>query len=241
MPLWSEWTRRVDALRPACARTLTFLWLSVALLSLCARGDLAGVTSWVRSGFLDGRAYRRLLHLFAGGGVRVEALTRCWVALVLGPFRPVVVAGYRIAVTDGLKVPKEGRRMPGVKSLHQESQNNSKPTYIMGHSFQAVGLLVEGGHGPLCVPLASRLHEGVKAGPGEAGTLLDKLVAFFLPLASDLRAPVLLLADAYYASRKIILPLLAAGHHLVTRVRTNALAYRPVTPPAQLRRGRPRT
>jgi hypothetical protein len=29
-----------------------------------------------------------------------------------------------------------------------------------------------------------------------------------------------LVADAYYASRKVILPLLADGHHLVTRART---------------------
>lgn len=241
MPLWPEWTARLDALRPACARTLTFRWLCVALLGLCAGGDRLGVTSWVRSGFLDGNVYRRLLHLFAGGGVRVEALTRCWVGLVLALFRPFEVEGYRLAVADGLKVPKEGRHMPAVKSLHQESQNNSKPPYIMGHSFQVVGLLVEGDRAPLCVPLASRLHEGVKAGPGEARTLLDKLVALFLPLASELRTPVILLADAYYASRKIILPLLAAGHHLVTRVRTNAVAYRPVTPPVKRCRGRPRT
>ena len=240
MLLWPEWTRRLAPLRPACARTRTFLWLCTALLGLGARVDQAGVTSWVRSGFLEGTAYRRLLHLFAGGGVRVEVLTRCWVGLALTLFRPVTVEGLRVAVTDGLKVPKEGRRMPAVKSLHQESANNSKPPYIMGHSFQVVGLLVEGRDAPLCVPLATRLHEGVKAGPGERRTLLDKLVSLFLPLASQVGGPTVLLADAYYASRKIVLPLLAAGHHLVTRVRTNAVAYRPVTPPAPRRRGRPR-
>lgn len=238
--LWPEWSDHLQALRPACARTRTFLWLSAALLGLCALGDRAGVTSWVRSGFLSGVAYRRLLHLFAGGGVRLEALTHSWVGLVLTLFQPLDVDGYRIAVTDGLKVPKEGHRMPGVKSLHQESPNNSKPPYIMGHSFQVVGLLAEGNPAPVCVPLASRLHEGVKSGPGEKRTLLDKLVALFLPLASELGGPALLLADAYYASRKIVLPLLAAGHHLVTRVRTNAVAYRLPTPPLRRRRGRPR-
>ncbi|EQD48395.1 conserved hypothetical protein, secreted, partial [mine drainage metagenome] len=106
MLLWSEWTRRLAPLRPACARSRTFLWLCTALLGLCARADQAGVTSWVRSGFLEGAAYRRLLHLFAGGGVRVDALTRCWVGLVLSLFRPFTVEGFRVAVTDGLKVPK---------------------------------------------------------------------------------------------------------------------------------------
>ena len=36
--------------------------------------------------------------------------------------------------------------MPAVKSLHQESENNSKTSFIMGHSFQVLGLLV---HGPI--------------------------------------------------------------------------------------------
>lgn len=160
--------------------------------------------------------------------------------LVLSRFRPVEVLGRRLVVADGLKVPKEGQKMPGVKSLHQESENNSKPEYIMGHSWQAVGLLAESGSGPVCVPLSSRLHDGLKRSPGERSTLLDKLVAVFLPLAALLEKPVILLADAYYASRKIILPLLAAGHHLVTRVRRNAVAYCCVTPPAHRRRGRPR-
>jgi hypothetical protein len=44
--------------------------------------------------------------------------------------------GYRIFIADGLKVPKEGKKMPAVKALHQESQDNSKPAFIMGHSFQ---------------------------------------------------------------------------------------------------------
>ncbi|MGH2625850.1 MAG: transposase, partial [Anaerolineales bacterium] len=230
----------MGALRPACSRLRSFLWLGLALLGLCARSEVAGVTSCVRAGFLDGACYRRFLHLFRSSGVDLAALARQWVRLVLSRFRPLEVAGHRLVVADGLKVPKEGRRMPGVKSLHQESENNSKPEYIMGHSWQAMGLLVESDSGPVCVPLASRLHDGIKRGPGERRTLLDKLVGLFLPLAGLLEKPVILLADAYYASRKIVLPLLAAGHHLVTRVRSNAVAYRPHAPPARRRRGRPR-
>jgi hypothetical protein len=49
-----------------------------------------------------------------------------------------------------------------------------------------------------------------------------------------------LVADAYYTSRKVILPLLAQGHHLVTRARLNTVAYRPARRPARRRRGRPR-
>lgn len=201
---------------------------------------MAGVTSWIRAGFLSPDCYHRLLHVLHATSVSLDKLTQQWVSIVLTRFRPLEVAGSRIVVADGLKIGKEGRRMPGVKSLHQESQNNSKAPYIMGHSFQVVGLLVEGNPGPVCVPLASRLHEGIKAGPGEKRTLLDKLVTLFLPLAAVLQKPVILLADAYYASRKIVLPLLKEGHHLVTRVRSNCVAYRPAPTPKKRRRGRPR-
>jgi len=64
-----------------------------------------------------------------------------------------------VFVADGIKIPKEGRKVPAVKKLFQQSENNSKPTFIFGHSFEALGLLV---HGPLghiaCVPLLSRIQ-----------------------------------------------------------------------------------
>jgi hypothetical protein len=131
--------------------------------------------------------------------------------------------------------------MPGVKKLHQESQNNSKPEYIMGHSFQAISLLVSGP--ALCfaaVPLISRIHEGLLWSRNCKRTLLDKMAQLFLEVAAHLELPLTLVADAYYASRKILLPLLKKGHHLVTRLRITAVAYHPAPKPQKRRRGRPK-
>ncbi len=50
----------------------------------------------------------------------------------------------------------------------------------------------------------------------------------------------MLVVDAYYASRKILRPLLAAGHHVITRVRFNAVAYCRAAQPAKRGPGRPR-
>ena len=61
-------------------------------------------------------------------------------------------------VGDGIKVPKCGRKMPGgVKLLHQQSGSNTKPEYIMGHSLQAVSLLVQAASSFFAVPLAVRI------------------------------------------------------------------------------------
>ena len=67
--------------------------------------------------------------------------------------------------------------MSAVKFLHQESQNNTKPKYIMGHSL-AISLLGHCGAGQVAaVPLISRIHEGLVYSNRDARTLLDKLVA----------------------------------------------------------------
>lgn len=56
----------------------------------------------------------------------------------------------------------------------------------------------------------------------------------------QLPVPYYLVADAYYASQKIVLPLLESENHLVTRVRNNAVAYEHPSQPKTKKRGRPR-
>jgi hypothetical protein len=143
-----------------------------------------------------------------------------------------------VLVADGLKAPKAGKKMPAVKSLHQESAGNTKPAFIMGHSCQAVAVLVQAVGGCLAVPLACRIHEGIVFSNRWRRTLLDKLVGLLFDLG--LETSFYLIADAYYASRKVALPLLAEGHPLVSRLRSNATAYEPAAPSAARRRGRPK-
>ena len=241
MDLWAEVYRCVQTLRKACTRKRTFLWLLLAIACLLARPDLAGVTSFVRAGWLKERCYRRLLNLFHTPALRLDVLTACWVKLVLTLFSPVTVGGYHVCVADGLKVPKEGKKMPAVKSLHNSSDDNSKPPFIMGHSFQAISLLAQGFGGVVCaVPLLSRISEGLVFCNANRRTLLDKLVTLFFEVCAHFDGPLLLVADAYYASGKIIRPLMTGNHQLLTRVRVNAVAYHCAPQPKVRRPGRPK-
>ena len=240
MKLWIVWYQTVVALRPACARTRTFLWFLVVLAAMTVRTDLAGVTSLVRSHWLRPRCYHRLLYFFHSPALDLSKLIRTWAALVVRVFsRRLIRVGDRVVLlADGLKAAKEGKKMPGVKSLHQESAGNTKPTFIMGHSCQAVALLVQAVGGCLAVPLACRIHEGIVFSNRWRRTLLDKLVGLLFDLRLD--ASFYLIADAYYASRKVAIPLLEQGHHLVSRLRCNATAYEPAAPSTSRRRGRPK-
>ena len=92
------------------------------------------------------------------------------------------VNGRLVALVDGLKRPKEGKKMPGVKSLHQESRCNAKASFIMGHSLQAVALLAQRAGVYQAVPVAARIHEGVVWSNRDRRTLLDKLGVLLLGL-----------------------------------------------------------
>jgi hypothetical protein len=242
MTLWTHWLQAVMALRPACHRARTFLWMLLVLMGLCCRADNAGVTSFVRVLNLRGQAYHRFLHLFHTTGLDLDVLTAYWARLCLALFRPFEVGSRLVCLADGIKAPKEGKHMPAVKRLHQQSASNTKPEYIMGHSLQAISLLVHAPGGQVAaVPLTSRIHEGLVFSNRDARTLLDKLVALLLSIARRWGRQVLLVADAYYASAKVILPLLDEQHHLVTRAKTNVVAYMPVPKVVSRGRGRPRT
>jgi hypothetical protein len=181
-------------LRVACNRERNFLWLLTGLAGICARPDLLGVTSIVRALGLSARCYQRLLGFFHSPGIDLEVLTGRWVQIALERFTAHRLGGLLVLLADGLKVPKSGRKMPAVKRLHQVSESNTKPEYIRGHSLQVVSLLVCAASTFLAVPLAARIHEGVKFTNRDQRTLPQKLTTLIDSLA--LKEPCVLIADA---------------------------------------------
>jgi hypothetical protein len=239
MQLWITWWNAIWLLRPGCSRLRTFLWFAACVAGLTVRTDLLGVTSIVRALGLHGRYYHRLLENFHSTGVRLDKMSALWAQVVLRLFPdPLRVNGRLVLVGDGIKVPKSGKKMPAVKLLHQESESNTKPEYIMGHSLQAVSVLVHAGKSVLAVPLATRIHEGLVWSNRDQRTLLDKMLALLTIV--DIHDPFYFVADAYYASQKIINGLLEQDNHLVTRVRSNAVAYTRYEHQGPKKRGRPR-
>ncbi len=240
MGLWLDWWEMVRELRPGFARERTFMWFVVCLAATSIRCDLLGVSSFVRTLGLLPFCYDRLLDMFHSRAILLDQLTRTWTTLVMRSLRAFLHRenGRIVLLADGIKAPKTGRKMPAVKKLHQESQNNTKPEYIFGHSCQAVALVLCAASTFFAMPLCCRIHEGLVFSNRDRRTLLDKLVLLIETLAIDV--PFYLVADAYYASASIIGPLLKAGHHLVTAVRSNAVAYKPVEHPPRKGPGRKR-
>jgi hypothetical protein len=214
--------------------------MAASLAAMTARGDLFGVTSLVRALGLKKACYERILGFFHSKALDLDKLTRLWVT-VIQKVQPGIlrINGRRVIVGDGIKVPKSGKKMPAVKRLHQQSDSNTKPGYIMGHSCQAVAILAGTLNTVFAVPLAARIHEGVLFNNNDKRTLLDKMVLLINSLG--LTDPFYFVADAYYTAGKVIRGLIDKGNHLISRVKKNAVAYeQPPKLDGPKRRGRPR-
>lgn len=240
LELWAVWWNAILLLRPAFSRLRTFMWFVTAVAGLTVRVELLGVTSIVRALNLRPRLYTKLLDHFHSSGVKLERLSALWAQVVLQLFPGIVRVNNRLVlVGDGIKAPKRGKKMPAVKLLHQQSESSTKPEYIMGHSMQAVGLLVHAAKSVFSVPLAVRIHEGLVWSNRDKRTLLDKMLGLLDILAIE--APFYFVADAYYAAGKMVSGLLEQGNHLLTRVKSNAVAYAPAPPKkGRKTRGRPK-
>jgi len=239
MTLWMAWWEAITLLRPAFSRLRSFLWFALAVAGLAVRTEHLGVTSIVRALKLQPRLYNKLLRSFHSNAVGLDRLSALWAQAVTRLFRdPVRVNGRRVLVGDGIKVAKCGKKMPAVKLLHQESGTNTKPEFIMGHSLQAVSLLVQAAHSVFAVPLAMRIHEGLVWSNRDRRTLLDKMLSLLGVVA--ITDPYYFVADAFYAARKMVKGLCAQSNHLLSRVKSNAVAYIPHVQTEPKKRGRPK-
>ncbi len=239
MELWSNWWEVVRTLRPAFSRTKTFLWFVLVLIAFSVRRDPLGVTSLVRALCLDASNYERILHFFHSDAVKADKLSQLWLTAVLKFFPVRRIGDKPVAILDGVKNPKEGRKMPSVKHLYQGSGSNAKPEFVMGHSFQAFGILCSIRGYYFCVPVCARIHEGLVFSNRDRRTLIDK-AGLMLDDVFGKTHTFLLLADAYYANGKMLKSLTSGGSVLVARVRSNAVAHEEAAAPSARRRGRPK-
>lgn len=238
MALWNIWMALVNQLRTACSRNRSFFWLVIVLIGFSVKSDFLGVTSLARGAGLMSCYYTSLLNFFNSTAINLGRLQGLWIKLIFSGFSGIVILNGRcLVVGDGIKVAKEGRKMPGVKWLHQESESNSKAEYIMGHSIQAVSVLVKGLRTFFAVPLIAQIHEGICFHYQDSRTLLDKMFAILMKLS--LPKSFYFIADKYYCSGQLMKQLIASGVHMITMMKKNAVAYYPATSKSQ-GRGRPK-
>ena len=78
---------------------------------------------------------------FRSKAYRYVALLGAWQNFVVNQDKSVKVSERAVLLGDHTSVVKDGRKMPGVVSMHEESETQSKPAYFRGQCRGALGLL----------------------------------------------------------------------------------------------------
>ena len=171
------------------SRKAAFRWFVTITIGLMLRSDKLGVTSVIRDLALCPGCYDSMIHFFRASSWSLDSIRKCWFSAVR-QYAPLYKEGnLHILVGDGVKQSKEGRRMPGVKKLFQESENSAKPEYIHGHMFGGLGILAGNIRSWACIPLSIRLHDGLQASMDWKGTTV-----------SNASHVVQMVEDAYHAA-----------------------------------------
>ncbi len=208
-----------------------------------------GITSFVRELWINPTRYEAMLHFFRSNAWNLAGIQEHWYQIVSRLSELIMENAMPILIGDGTKEGKEGRRMPCVKKHYQESENSSKASYIFGHMFGGIGVLIGNADKMFCLPLSVTLHDGnkqIRNWMEEESAEESHVVRIVREACEIAKAfmPSILLLDRYFltvpALEMLEAQTLAAGRVLltiITKAKRNAIAYKyPVRKPG---RGRP--
>lgn len=220
--------------RPCFSRKAAFGWFVTIIVGFMIRSDMLGITSVIRDLSLDPMGYNSMGHFFRAGSWHWEDIFDIWVRTVL-KYAPLKrISGRVVLVGDGVKRALDGKYMPCTKKMVQESESASKPTFIHGHLWGAVGILAGSTSKIFCLPLSIQIHDGDRAISDWLG---DESVSHVVQMLRDgYRAAghvgrSLFVLDRYFLTQPMLREWRASPTgepgllHVVTRAKKNCIAY----------------
>lgn len=184
---------------------------------------------------------------FRAGSYHPERLRASWHRWVLSHAPLVEVAGRSVVLGAHTYVVKNGGRMPGVVSLRETSETQSKPDYFRGQCWGAVGLLVGTLSACFCLPLSLQIPQGFRhLGEEDANDPALKLGTRVVQMAWSFAQmndrPVWLVLDAFFATAPVFrlarsvwsVALQQPLVQVITRAKKNYVAYFPARGPILL-------
>lgn len=241
----------LSTFRNVFSRKAAYNWFVVVILGLMTRLDSLGVTSIIRALSLDPNKYESLLHFFRSDSFSLKTLKHAWHRLVRKNGRLYTLNGRTLLIGDGTKHPKEGRYMPGVKKLFQESENSSKPSYIFGHMYGGVAAVIYREKQHFAIPLDLNIQDGLdetslwkQGDPARSDSHVVQMIRNGYEAASSLGSSYMAL-DRYFLTVPALEELDRLNQEnpllqIITRAKTSCVAYE--LPPVSdtPHRGRPR-
>lgn len=152
MPALLYLYQMLETFRHLFSRRTPWLLFCLIIIGFIVTPHPEGLSSLCQFWLSHDTDYHRLLHFFHSRAWQLEPLIAHWSGLVLNQHIAVEVEGRHILLGDHTAVVKDARRMPGVVTLHQHSETQSKPTYFRGHYWGVLGLLTGSLQEAFCTP-----------------------------------------------------------------------------------------
>lgn len=186
-------------------REATWKQFTVLIIGFIIRNNVRGITSIVSSLRLTPEQYPLLLHYFRSSGYSTSRLYEEWIDIARRETAFLRISERVVMLGDHIKISKEGKRMPDIQVLHQDSENSGKGEYIEGHTYAQVSAVIAHGDVKRSLPLITELQ---KSPPRKAGTNKpdgDTLVTQMVNLAGKAvnalpdEDKTILVLDAYFS------------------------------------------
>jgi hypothetical protein len=189
--------------KKAFSRKTTWIIFCMVVLGFIGSPEMSGVTSFCRFWGLNTAGYHAFLHFFRVSTWSLDKVMECWWSFVLSQNETVESHGRAVLLGDHTNVPKDGRRMPCVVTMHQHSETQSKPSYFRGHCVGAIGMLIGSITAPFCIPLSLGIHQGLvhvneKMKEQNSETLGIRIVQMGLDFAIKNNLKCILTLDAFF-------------------------------------------
>jgi hypothetical protein len=190
----------------------------------------------VRWLYLAPTCYESILGFFRSKAWSLDHVIRTWCLFAKNNY-PIPLFNHRkLLIGDGIKISKEARKTPGVKYLHQDSNNSGKAEYIRGHHFGYVCLLVGSLRKAFGLPLRGELHEGVDELSNNYGmndlTIVTRMAYLVISVAKNMDGLCYVALDAYFSTGPAFITFQSTKNkmgeqivHLITRAKKNYVAY----------------
>ena len=180
----------------------------MVVLGFIGTTEMVGVPSFCRFREVGESLYKAFLHFFRGSPWSLPALVTQWGSFVLSQGVVLSVQGRLVLIGDHTFVLKDGRQMPGVVSMHQNSETQSKPSYFRAHCWGTIGLVVGSMVAPYCIPLMLSIHLGmIHIGQTQEvriekrkETMGTRVVQMTIEFALRHNVPSILILDAFFPS-----------------------------------------
>lgn len=229
-------------------RKRAFKWFVVVIIGLIVRSDSYGITSIVRELSIAPKYYETMIHFFHSEAWELEKIKKIWIQIIKKSNLLYYENNQPIMIGDGVKQAKEGKKMPGVKKHHQDSENSSKAEYMHGHLFGVIGVLIGKMGKQYCVPITAAVHDGVdiirkwESSIHKDVSHVVQLIKDGCKVASRLGKSILLL-DSYYLTVPALKEWLSCekqfGERLVTLVTKAKISSKAYEEAVRGTRGRP--